>query len=88
MWHELPPEILERVFTHIRYNTGSSSGKGELARLVTVSKLWSEAALDLLWAQCNDLTQLLRTVPTHILRPNQENGVLVSRNPVSVDRQH
>ena len=88
MWHELPPGILERVFTHIRYNTGSSGGKDELARLATVCKPWSEAALDLLWAQCNDLTQVLRTVPIHILRPNQENGVLVSCNHVSVDRQH
>jgi hypothetical protein len=81
MWPELPPWILERIFTHIRYNTSSSSGKDELARLATVCKPWSEAALSLLWAQCNDLTQLLRTVPTHILRSSQENGVLVSCNP-------
>jgi hypothetical protein len=84
MWHELPPWILERIFTHIRYNTSLSSGKDELARLATVCKPWSEAALSLLWAQCNDLTQLLRTVPTHILRSSQENGVLVSRNPGTI----
>jgi hypothetical protein len=85
MWHELPPWILEQVFTHIRYNTSSSSGKDELARLASVCKPWSEAALNLLWAQCNDLTQLLRTLPAHIIRLNQENGILVGRDAVSID---
>jgi hypothetical protein len=84
MWHELPPSILERVFTYIRYNTDPASGNNELVRLASVCKPWSEASMNLLWAQCNDLMHLLRTLPSHILRPSREDGITVSCDPSSL----
>jgi hypothetical protein len=70
------PEIVRSIVNMLARNE-AISGRQDLLALATVSKIFSEPALELLWAAQDSLLILIKTLPQDLWNDSGEGKVLV-----------